>query len=276
MIYIWENKKHIFWKASICGLRLRLLTSTEDPLESDMVSKHNVKGRLFQKECRAVKWDSVIILLLVLQLKNYLWVYSWNLCHQYQEYPKDAKIQESLEIADLVSNDQILVIAAENSSINHVWFVHVIDINYCCNHNIPKSQLHLLCNCLEKLNDNKKGVAYENSKTSFLYAKKVFCIYFVEFGPNCNKKEYLFFLSNNSFIEVLNCVQFYDDELINLVVIVFYSFKNYSPTVFCTWQFFGMIYVISYAIFDFFSNCFKICSIFLSMLTLMFKIASIL
>ena len=30
----------------------------------------------------------------------------------------------------------------------------------------------------------------------------------VEFEPNYNKKEDLFFLSNNKFIEVFNCVQF--------------------------------------------------------------------
>ena len=47
------------------------------------MAKHNVKKRSFQKECRAVNWDSVIILLLVLQLKYtslsiHLWVYSWN------------------------------------------------------------------------------------------------------------------------------------------------------------------------------------------------------
>ena len=155
--------------------------------------------------------------------------------------------------------------------------MYVIDINDCCNHNIPKSQLHLLCNCLEKLNDNKKGVAYEKSKTSFFICKESILYPFVEFGPNYNKIwTKLFFLSNNSFVEVLNCVQLYSDELIILVVIVFYSFKNYSPTVGCTRQFFGMIYKISYAIFDFFSNCFKICSIFLFMLALMFKIASIL
>ena len=154
--------------------------------------------------------------------------------------------------------------------------MYVIDINDYCNHNIPKSQFHLLCNCLEKLNDNKKGVAYEKSKTSFFICKESILYPFVEFGPNYNKIwTKLSSLSNNSFVEVLNCVQFYSDELIILVVIVFYSFKNYSPTVVCTWQFFGMIYMISYAIFDFFSNCFKICSI-LFMLALMFKIASIL
>ena len=47
-------------------------------MESTIVSKHNVKGRLFQKKCRAVNWDSVLILILVLQFKNYLWVHSWN------------------------------------------------------------------------------------------------------------------------------------------------------------------------------------------------------
>ena len=39
-------------------------------------------------------------------------------------------MQVSLEIGDLVSSDQIAVIAAENSSINTIWSVHVIDIKY--------------------------------------------------------------------------------------------------------------------------------------------------
>ena len=43
--------------------------------------------------------------------------------HQYQEYSKDNEIQESLEIGNLVSSDQIAAIAAENSSIDTVWFV---------------------------------------------------------------------------------------------------------------------------------------------------------
>ena len=40
--------------------------------------------------------------------------------HQFQEYSKDDEIQESLEIGDLVSNDQTVAIAAENSCINTV------------------------------------------------------------------------------------------------------------------------------------------------------------
>ena len=31
-------------------------------------------------------------------------------------------------------------------------------------HSVPKLQPYLLCNYLEKLNDNKKGVLYERSK----------------------------------------------------------------------------------------------------------------
>ena len=95
-----------------------------------------------------------------------------SLCHQYQEYSVDYDIQESLEIGDLVSNNQIVVIAAKNSSINTVWFVHKIGIK-CVDHlsnniddyghNVPKSQLYLLYNYLEKLNDNKEGVSYEKS-----------------------------------------------------------------------------------------------------------------
>ena len=37
-------------------------------------------------------------------------------------------MQESLEIDDLVSNDQIVATAAENSPIDTVWVVYIIDI----------------------------------------------------------------------------------------------------------------------------------------------------
>ena len=84
-----------------------------------------------------------------------------SLRHQYQEYSKDDKIPESLEIGDFVSNDQIVATAVENSSIDTVWFVYVIEIK-CVDHssnniddhgrNVPKLQPYLLCNYLEKLN----------------------------------------------------------------------------------------------------------------------------
>ena len=51
-----------------------------------------------------------------------------SLRHQYQEYSKDYEIQESLEIGDLVSNNQIVAIAAENSSSDTVWFVYVSEV----------------------------------------------------------------------------------------------------------------------------------------------------
>ena len=75
-------------------------------------------------------------------------------------------------------------------------------------HNVPKSQLYLLCNCLEKLNYNKKVAVYQKTK-KFVFIYKVSLVYaLIEFEPNYSKKEDLFFLSNNRFIEVLNCVQF--------------------------------------------------------------------
>ena len=61
--------------------------------------------------------------------------------------------------------------------------------------NVPKSQPYLLWNYLHlgKLNDNKKGVAYQRSKKNvFLYKE---CI--VEFEPNYNKKIYFFLVTIN-------------------------------------------------------------------------------
>ena len=114
----------------------------------------------------------------------------------------------------MTSNDQIVAIDAENSSINNVRFVYVIDIkcvdhssknvdNYF--HNVPKSQPYLLCNYLEKLNDHKKGVLYQRSKKIFSFTKKVLCIHSLSLNQITTK---LFFLNSNKFIEVLNCIQF--------------------------------------------------------------------
>ena len=127
----------------------------------------------------------------------------------------------------MVSNDQILDIALENSSNDTVWFMCVIGVNCVDNssnnidnygHNVPKSQPYLLWNFLEKLNDNKKGVVlYQRSKNNvFLYKESILYL-IIKSEPN-NKKKDLFFLSNNKFIELLNCVQFTE--------IAIHSFKN--------------------------------------------------
>ena len=111
----------------------------------------------------------------------------------------------------MVSNGQILDIAAENSSNDTVWFVCVIGVNCVDNssnnidnygHNVPKSQPYLLWNFLEKLNDNKKGVVlYQRSKNNvFLYKESILYL-IIKSEPN-NKKKDSFFLSNNKFIEV--------------------------------------------------------------------------
>ena len=65
-----------------------------------------------------------------------------------------------------------------------------------------------MCNYLEKLNDNKKGVVYQRSKKNIFLYKEIIVYPLAEFEPNCNNKEDLIFLSNNKFFEVLNCVQF--------------------------------------------------------------------
>ena len=73
--------------------------------------------------------------------------------------------------------------------------------------NVSKSQSHLLRNYLEKLNPNKEELYIKEIIFFFVYKESI--VYpLVKFEPNYNKKEDLFFLSNNSFIQVLNCVQF--------------------------------------------------------------------
>ena len=81
---------------------------------------------------------------------------------------------------DLVLNDRIVTIPAEDSSVDTVWFVYVIDIK-CVGHsskNIDDYGHKSLsqCNYLEKLNDNKKGVVYQRGKKTISFTKKVFCI----------------------------------------------------------------------------------------------------
>ena len=73
---------------------------------------------------------------------------------------------------------------------------------------MPNLQPYLLCNYLEKLNDNKKGVLYQWSKTNVYLYKESIVYPHVEFYPNYNYKEDLFILVTNKFIELLNCVQF--------------------------------------------------------------------
>ena len=98
----------------------------------------------------------------------------------------------------MVWNDQIVTIAAENSSTKTVWFVNVIDIkcvDYSSNNidnyddNVPKSQEQYLLLQLEKLNDNKKGAAYQRSKKNIFIYKKNIEYPLTEFKPNYNKKK---------------------------------------------------------------------------------------
>ena len=91
---------------------------------------------------------------------------------------------------------------------------------------MPKSQTYPLYNYLEKLHDIKKNLYIKEVENVFLYIESI--IYpITEFQPNYNKKEDLFFLSNNKFIEVLNCVcSIYSNGFIILVTIVFHSLKN--------------------------------------------------
>ena len=125
-----------------------------------------------------------------------------SLRHKYQEYSKDDEIQDTLEIGDLVSNDQIVAIAAENSSNNTVWFVYLTRVN-CVDlssnnmedydHSVSKLQPYLLCNYLEKLNVNKKGVVYQRSKKRFSFTKKVLCIHSLSLNQTTTKKKIYFF-----------------------------------------------------------------------------------
>ena len=106
--------------------------------------------------------------------------------------------------------------AAENSSFDPVWFVYIIQVK-CVDHSrnnidnygydVPKLQIYLLCNYLEKLNGNKKGAVYQRSKKNIFIYRESIVNPLTEFEPNYNKKD-LLFLSNNIFIEVLNCVKF--------------------------------------------------------------------
>ena len=50
-------------------------------------------------------------------------------------------------------------------------------------HSVPKSQPYLLCNYLEKLNENKKDVctSKKKKKKTFSFTEKLLCICWVEF-----------------------------------------------------------------------------------------------
>ena len=103
-------------------------------------------------------------------------------------------------------NNQIVAIAAENSSVGTVRFVSVIDITYVDHlsnyidgwlrygHNDPKSHPHLLCNYLEKLNGNKKRVAYQKTEQNVFIYEESIVYWLVQFESNYNNKEDLLFL----------------------------------------------------------------------------------
>ena len=53
----------------------------------------------------------------------------------------------------------------------------------------PKLQSYLLCNYLEKLNDNEKGVLFHKSKKNVFIYKESIMYPLVEFESNCSKRE---------------------------------------------------------------------------------------
>ena len=75
-------------------------------------------------------------------------------------------------------------------------------------HDDSKSQPYLLCNYLEKLNDNKKSVPIRKVKQNVFICNESIVYQLVQFESNYNKKEESLFLKKTRFIEVLNCVQF--------------------------------------------------------------------
>ena len=88
-------------------------------------------------------------------------------------------------MGNLVSNDQIVAIAAENASVDTVWFWYVIEVKQVDHsnsnsrldygYNGPKLQPYLLCNYLEKLNDNKKVFYIKEIKKRFHLQRK-YCV----------------------------------------------------------------------------------------------------
>ena len=59
--------------------------------------------------------------------------------------------------------------------------------------NDPKIQPYLLCDYLEKLNDNKKGVPYQKRKKMFSFTTKVLCIDLFSLNQITTKKKSYFF-----------------------------------------------------------------------------------
>ena len=103
--------------------------------------QYNVKDRLFQKEYRVVNRGSVLAPYLCgcdLCLSSL-----YGSCELFSECTLETGLlnkillssvpeifQRLWDSSDLVSNNQIVAIAAENCSVNTVWFVYVIDIKY--------------------------------------------------------------------------------------------------------------------------------------------------
>ena len=179
-----------------------------DPLESNIASKHVIKNILFQKECSVEQSIKIHLdssqLLLVMQLKNYLWVYSLE---QSVTISSVSGIFQTWWDSRVAWNSWF---GFKWSNCSHwcwkffyqpVWFTYVVDIK-CVDpssnntedygHNVPKSHPCLLGNYLEKLNDNKKGVAYQRSKKNISIYKESIVYPLNEFEPNYNKKRFIF------------------------------------------------------------------------------------
>ena len=155
-----------------------------------MESKNNVKYRLFQKECRAVDRDSVIILLIVLPLKTF------------KTSEQSFTMLSVLGISQRWWDSRVTWnrwFGFKWSNCSHCfWKLFYWHCLICvCNwgqmcwyrwhgHNVPKSQPYLLCNYLEKLNDNKRSVVYQRHKKDVFLYKESIVYPLVEFEPNHN------------------------------------------------------------------------------------------
>ena len=80
-------------------------------------------------------WLWLVFVIQIWFVWTVLWLHSWNRISEqcFTTLSVSGIFQRLWDSSDLVSNDQIVAMAAENSSVNTVWFLYVIDIK-CVDH----------------------------------------------------------------------------------------------------------------------------------------------
>ena len=133
---------------------------------------------------------------------------------------KDAPNEEddeevSGDVNSLIVSGGIVAIAAGKGS-ESLWYVYVVetrvsesaDCTDAAGYEIPIGEPYLVCNYLEKSGDNKKGTIFQKGKSDIIINLKSVVHPLVEMEENYKGKPDLFFLTNITYVEIHNYIQY--------------------------------------------------------------------